>query len=291
MGKLIPRGGKVADQLTKEIKEKAKDKIYLDFIERFVLEKGIGNEGKRNKMTDIFFDAVRRNRKRELTEEEKKALVVNYRKVADEILETIGDSEAEIATFTFSRGGHNSSLEKEQQRNLREAAANVEYTTIMMNGVLVMEPIGQVDNATFIIDARNKTGEDSLRESLEAVKGISRDEAVKQGLMYRIIHRANKNEGYNFEAKHIAKVLELVKQDTDKFMQTVKANNGCGLIRVAKGMYSDTYTTIDKLVQDYALEKSETVNTEKKADIGVTPKDIQTENIAKKKEADGRGDE
>lgn len=235
MGILVPKGSTVSSHLTKQIKEQEKEKVYLDFIERFILEKG---KAKAERFADIFIRYG--SSKTELTDEEQRVLAQNYKKIADEILETLGDEEAEIATFTFSRGGNRTSLEKSQLKRLKEKGANVEYTAITVNGIIVLEPIGQLDNATYIIDARNNESEDRLGDNLEKIKGISRDKAVSEGLMFKIIHDISDKKEYDFDAKHVARVLELVMGDTDNFIEVLKENNGCGLKRISQKLSNTT---------------------------------------------------
>lgn len=187
MGILVPKDSTVATQLKKQQKEN----IYLDFIERFVLGKDKKGDGE--KLYKIIIDMVIGER-RELTEKEQRDLATKYKKIADEILETLGNEKAEIATFTFSKGGKRTSLEKVQLNTLKKEGANVEYTAIMVNGIIVLEPIGQSENATYILDVENKKSEDLLKEGLESIKGITRKQAINAGLMYHIRHDIYQNE-------------------------------------------------------------------------------------------------
>lgn len=187
MGVLVPKGSTVAETLAK----KSKENVYLDFIERFVLTKD--RKTTEENLYKIIIDMLIGER-RELTIDEQKELAEKYRKVADEILETIKDQDAEIATFTFSKGGQKTSLEKNQLQNLKEKDAKVEYTAIMVNGVVVLEPIGQSDNATYVIDASSKEKQDVLKECLEDIKNVTRKQAQNLGLMYSIRHDIYQNE-------------------------------------------------------------------------------------------------
>lgn len=252
MGILVPKGSSVADQLTKQLKDAKEKEIYLDFIERFVLDKDKSNS---KKIAEMFMRA--RDRKKGLTDVDQVELAENYRKVADEILETIGDKKAEIATFTFSRGGSRTSLEKSQLESLKSKGANVEYTTIVIDGVIMLEPIGQADNATYIMDTRGDKGKDILTDNLEKIKSLTRTEAISKGLMLKITHDKSNKEGYDFEAKHISKVLSLAMNDPDQFLSVVKSNNGCGLKKIASllpGTTSEILKNVQKGVEHYGLE-------------------------------------
>lgn len=252
MGILVPKGSSVADQLTKQLKDAKEKEIYLDFIERFVLDKDKSNS---KKIAEMFMRA--RDRKKGLTDVDQVELAENYRKVADEILETIGDKKAEIATFTFSRGGSRTSLEKLQLESLKSKGANVEYTTIVIDGVIMLEPIGQADNATYIMDTRGDKGKDILTDNLEKIKSLTRTEAISKGLMLKIMHDKSNKEGYDFEAKHISKVLSLAMNDPDQFLSVVKSNNGCGLKKIASllpGTTSEILKNVQKGVEHYGLE-------------------------------------
>ena len=66
--------------------------------------------------------------------------------------------------------------------------------------------------------------------------------------------------GYNFEDRHIARVLELIMKERESFMKVLKENNGCGLKKISSLMPSTTEEAT-KAVQDqverYELSQEE----------------------------------
>lgn len=80
-----------------------------------------------------------------------------------------------------------------------------------------------------------------------------------------------KTSGYNFEDRHIARVLELVMQDRDELVEILKENNGCGLKKISSLMPNSTTKAreaVRKQVERHKLTKEDvlSVGKEKKED-------------------------
>ena len=80
-----------------------------------------------------------------------------------------------------------------------------------------------------------------------------------------------KTSGYNFEDRHIARVLELVMQDRDELVEILKENNGCGLKKISSLMPNttmDVRKAVQGRVKGYGLTKEEVLATGQEKEEG-----------------------
>lgn len=69
--------------------------------------------------------------------------------------------------------------------------------------------------------------------------------------------------GYNFDDRHIARVLKLIMKDRDTLVNVLKENNGCGLKRISKAMpntTTDARKAVQERVKAYELSKEDVIN-------------------------------
>lgn len=154
---------------------------------------------------------------------------------------TISNSDAYnslIAPKIVSRGGTS-----------RKGVKKVVYCAIYVNDSIILEPIGQLKNMTYIMSDKFVS---NLMDEYKYTEGISekdkmsdicnrtiryletkdREEAKKKGIVYGIKHRANKeNKSYNFETSisDLQWIIEHVVEDKEKFFKSLQKVKDDGL--------------------------------------------------------------
>lgn len=154
---------------------------------------------------------------------------------------TISNSDAYnslIAPKIVSRGGTS-----------RKGVKKVVYCAIYVNDSIILEPIGQLKNMTYIMSDKFVS---NLMDEYKYTEGISekdkmsdicnrtiryletkdREEAKKKGIVYGIKHRANKeSKSYNFETSisDLQWIIEHVVEDKEKFFKSLQKVKDDGL--------------------------------------------------------------
>lgn len=154
---------------------------------------------------------------------------------------TISNSDAYnslIAPKIVSRGGTS-----------RKGVKKVVYCAIYVNDSIILEPIGQLKNMTYIMSDKFVS---NLMDEYKYTEGISekdkmsdicnrtiryletkdREEAKKKGIVYGIKHRANKErKSYNFETSisDLQWIIEHVVEDKEKFFKSLQKVKDDGL--------------------------------------------------------------
>lgn len=154
---------------------------------------------------------------------------------------TIANSDAYnslIAPKIVSRGGTS-----------RKGVKKVVYCAIYVNDSIILEPIGQLKNMTYIMSDKFVS---NLMDEYKYTEGISekdkmsdicnrtiryletkdREETKKKGIVYGIKHRANKeSKSYNFETSisDLQWIIEHVVEDKEKFFKSLQKVKDDGL--------------------------------------------------------------
>ena len=211
-----------------------------------------------NSFRGVFTRVWKKNRPTLGPDYEKKMLET-LKKIED----ILRDHHGHFSPNIISKGGSNTALIKSDRDLLSSEKANVLYAVMELNGIVVFEPLGQANNATFV----GKMPEDITKLNLD-VRDASRDEVVRNDVMYRVIHDSVKHrtvEGsdisiYDFEARHIISLLQKIAEAPEIVLKIVEGSSLGGMRhqtlceeytkRVGRTAIS---TVVPELVEDYEL--------------------------------------
>ena len=161
------------------------------------------------------------------TDEEKR----NKQAIANKIVEKMHDPRlketGKINSYIYSPGGAFSTKDDDEKNELARASSKVAYVVMELNGLVVMEPIGQLGNATYIAE-KNEGLEDNITR-------MGRGEALSNDVMNKVVHDKYDGKGYNYTSNHIVTILEYA------------ISNPQGLIRVLKEY--DSYCNLTTLIK------------------------------------------
>ena len=169
---------------------------------------------------------------------------------ANEILKKLQDprlkEKAKIYT-AYSDGGAQTAKDGNDKTQIENKNARVKYLVIDINGVTILEPFGQKNNATFM-----SLHDDELEEK---VTKFGRSSALENGF-YKIIHEGNNIEAYNYSSNHLVRILDMVIEDKDRMFKVLGSvkNDGrkfCNLLTL-EAKYSAV-----RLAEEYGLSKDE----------------------------------
>jgi hypothetical protein len=91
------------------------------------------------------------------------------------------------------------------------------YVEIKLNGLAILEPIGQINNAMFILPDN---------ELLEQKYRCTRDQLTKDPDVYKISHTPNKEySSYRFDGIGILEVIDAINSNKEKFLDSAKPQN------------------------------------------------------------------
>ncbi len=170
------------------------------------------------------------------------------------IIDRLRSANGKFKAFVYSKGGSRTSANEAQQTELSQKGANVEYTVMVVNGVAILEPLGQEDNATYIAEER---------EGLEeAITQFGRGEAIDSGIIQKVIHDRKEREGYNYGSNHILQLLDYAIDDPQRLLQVVREHNGCGLKRISQNMPTTVdaiHSQTDSRVDEMGISAEETI--------------------------------
>lgn len=125
----------------------------------------------------------------------------------EEIFERVLDADGTVRPL-WSMGG---TKEESVNKDL------LDYVEIKLNGLSILEPVGQINNAMFILPDD---------ENLEQKYKMTRDQLTKDPSVYKISHTANKEyNSYNFEGVGILDVINAVKNNKDRFISAATPQN------------------------------------------------------------------
>lgn len=182
-------------------------------------------------------------------------------RIAGEMLKRLQDArlskKARITTLYSGGGSLTSGTEKEKDA-MKSKGAKVEYLVIDINGMIILEPFGQLNNATFVAMAE-KGIERRLVE-------FGRKGVLDQGF-YKVMHVKGGKPGYNYESDHILKILDMTIEDRDTLLKVLKnvrdvdGNQYCALNKVKRN-----YHTV-RASKDVGLTKAEVLAVGKEIEL------------------------
>ena len=98
-----------------------------------------------------------------------------------------------------------------------------------LNGLVIMEPIGQLGNATYIAE-KNEELEDNITK-------MGRGEALRNDVMHKVTHDQFDGKGYNYTSNHIVTILEYAISNPQGLIKTLKEYDSyCNLTTLIKRM-------------------------------------------------------
>lgn len=145
-----------------------------------------------------------------LSEEEQKSEASKMEILLDEMEEKIKEYGGSIQPYVGSEGGNNSGSTDLDKKS------NTDYVVIKINNVLIFEPFGQANNATFIGNAEN----DKLQEQL---KKNGRLASIRNELLGRVFHTRTDKKRYDYESGHILEIMKLAKEYPQELLDTLFA--------------------------------------------------------------------
>ena len=168
------------------------------------------------------------------------------------IIERLRKANGKFKAFVYSTGGSKSTASDKQNDELKQKGANVEYTVMVLNGVVILEPLGQQNNATYIAEEK---------EGLEdAITKFGRGEAISSGIIQKVIHDRNERDGYNYGSNHILQLLDYATNNPKELLQVAKENNGCGLKKITQSMpnvVEDIINNVGVAIKDKNIDAKE----------------------------------
>lgn len=181
-------------------------------------------------------------------------------RIAGEMLKRFQDArltqKARIRTL-YSTGGSLTSGTESEKDSMKTKGVKVEYLAIDINGVVILEPFGQLNNATLITPYTN----DVERKLTE----FGRKGVLDNGF-YKIMHDGKAMPGYNYESDHILKILDMTIEDKEQLLKVLKdvrekdKAQYCGLRKVRRNYFTA------KAVKDSNITKQEVLDIAKERD-------------------------
>ena len=210
-------------------------------------------------------------------------------RIANGIVEKLQDprlkEKGKLKSFLYSSGGSMSTSDKKEKENYRESGVKTAYTVMQINGIVILEPIGQAGNATYIAEMN-----DQLEENITK---MGRGQALNKGVINKVIHDSYDKAGYNYESQHVLALLEYAIQSPQELMKVLKENESfCNLKTLTKRMMSvgvpgsdGTVTTgIDEAIEAIKLAMKEKGITKEEvlAQLKIELENEKTENTENK---------
>ena len=207
-----------------------------------------------------------------LTIEEQKQEKANMEKLVNEITDKIKEYGGKIQSYVGSEGG------SDYVEDDKEKKSKTEYIVLNINDVLIFEPLGQPNNATYVGNAENKSLEQELKQN-------GRLASVKKELLGRIFHTRTRKQSYDYTSGHVLEIMEFAHEYPQAFLgklfELMKTQNYCML------------STIDSLmpnsVEDVIKNVKEQVEQKEITSQEVTSVGVEEREIAKENSGDDRG--
>ena len=215
----------------------------------------------------ILRKVYRRNSKfNSISEEEMKIENEKIYELTRQLIERLQLYEGKIHPFVESDGGSKTF-----------AKGTTEYVVMEINNVLIFEPLGQPDNATFI--GRVNTAEDRKRLA-ETLKVYGRDRAVKLWILYRVFHKRTDSNRYDYENGHILDIMDYAYNQPNEFLnalgQLMNNQESCSLETVSQSMPD----TVDKVVANIGEQvAARGIKGEEVAKVGSNQQNANSQNV------------
>lgn len=153
-----------------------------------------------------------------LTKEQREQEKIKAEEFYEKVDKKFTETNAEFQPYLFSAGGTNSFSDKDARGTMATNGIKTAYTAIIINGIVILEPMGQPGNATYI----SRDSEDLYNN----LKTMGRDEAIKEGVIYKVTHdQAEEKEKvgrYNYESGHILQLMDYAHESPDMLMDSLK---------------------------------------------------------------------
>ncbi len=149
--------------------------------------------------------------------------------------------QVEISNAIISRGGsHNDPMHEKND--------SVKYFAIYIDGNLILEPIGQANNMTYIttdfekIKAENKDIKEKYERLDSYLEKNGRKKSLADGVIYGIMHTKNEQyKGYNYEEGDILHIIFMLTRDKEIFgkaLREVKKDYGYSGVKRVFSLYT-----------------------------------------------------
>ena len=221
---ILGKRNKGARQALKELQ----DEMGFKFVDGLILPAEQEALLKRIYMRNAKSNNLSKEEKDKLSKEAAELV----KKIADRLrIENKEESIGSISEFVQSEGG--AALEKN---------TFTEYAAIKINDkIVILEPIGQANNATFIA----RYNEEKKEELEENIQKFGRKTAVKKGILSKVTHETKQAGRYDCEGKHILELIDYAVERPDELLDN--------LDRLMKTQESCTLRTLGKMMDGKAI--------------------------------------
>ena len=165
----------------------------FNFSDDLILPPELLDKKQKEMLSNVYMNNVGYYR---LTPEEQKQEKESMEKLIDEISTRLKEYGGRIQPYVGSNGGsYTNGNEK----------SKTEYVVISINGVLIFEPIGQADNATYL----GNEEELGLAKVLEKTGRLT---SVTDGYLAKIVHTRTFKKHYDYESGHVLKIMKMANE-------------------------------------------------------------------------------
>ena len=231
-----------------------RDLEYVEFGEEVILK-----PDKRKVITDVIKEAEENEKrikeKREKRNNGKKTSVVvpditkratdeSKEKLITDIIEITEDASLKnkgtIRSLIYSKGGSkdkNANLNRPEADDMKFNGRKSAYLAIKINNILVLEAIGQANNATYV-------GEFKGEQTIQDLRDNTRTQIVDKEIMYKIMHNKGPIEGvYDYDSPHIRTILQYAVDYPAELLDVLKTHK-------QTGRSASTFATLQKNMQN-----------------------------------------
>ena len=145
-----------------------------------------------------------------LSEEEKKREVSNMENLLEKMTEKLKEYGGSVQSYVGSKGGNNG------DSLVADKKSTTDYIVIKINNILIFEPFGQVNNATFIGNAEN----DKLQDELKVNGRLA---SIRNELLGRVFHTRTDKKSYDYESGHVLEIMKFANEYPQEFLDTLFA--------------------------------------------------------------------
>lgn len=157
-----------------------------------------------------------------------------------QIIDKLQECGGKIHPFVGSEGGTG----KSKQENGKKS--RTEYVVMHVNNVIILEPIGQENNATFIARADKK---DLVKEII----ALNRNSTVTRGILSRVFHQRTNAGKYDYSSGHVIELLDYASRFPDELLNVLenlmKTQQSCSLATVSQRMPNTVNDVVDNIAQ------------------------------------------
>ena len=215
-----------------------------------------------------------------LTTEEQKQEKENMEKLVTEITDKIKEYGGKIQSYVGSEGG------SDYDKDNKEKKSKTEYIVLNINDVLIFEPLGQPNNATFIGNAKNE----ELAKELERNGRLA---SVKNELLGRIFHKRTSRNTYDYESGHVLEIMDFANeypQDfLEKLFELMKTQDYCMLSTIDSLIPPSPPNNVHDIIENVKEQVTKRgITSQEVASVGLEEKENENE-IIQDNSGDDRG--